>query len=105
MSASDSNDSKLAEALIECKRLRKENRELRERLGLSAMEDENLPAGIAIPNLKNAEITAKSDPERKVQLFRSLFRGRDDIYAVRWEARSGKSGYSPAHRRLWDASF
>jgi superfamily II DNA or RNA helicase len=37
-----------------------------------------------------------------VKLFRSLFRGRDDVYAVRWEGRNnGKAGYSPAHRRVW----
>jgi len=28
-------------------------------------------------------------------LFRSLFRGREDVYAVRWE-KGGMSGYSPA---------
>ena len=33
----------------------------------------------------------------KIQLFRSLFRGRDDVYAVRWvNAQTGKSGYAPA---------
>ena len=35
----------------------------------------------------------------KIQLFRSLFRGRDDVYAVRWvNAQTGKSGYAPALR-------
>lgn len=36
-----------------------------------------------------------------MKLFRSLFRGRDDVYAVRWEGRDGKKGYSPAYRRVW----
>jgi len=35
-------------------------------------------------------------------LFRSLFRGREDVYAVRWENRKGKSGYSPACAHEWD---
>ena len=33
----------------------------------------------------------------KVDLFRRLFRGRTDVYPVRWESKtSGKSGYAPA---------
>ncbi len=35
----------------------------------------------------------------KIQLFRSLFRGRDDVYAVRWaNSRTGKTGYAKAVR-------
>ena len=38
----------------------------------------------------------------KVALFRRLFRGRDDVYALRWEnARTGKSGYVPATAGGW----
>ena len=33
----------------------------------------------------------------KVEVFQSLFAGRDDVYALRWEsARTGKYGWSPA---------
>ena len=34
-------------------------------------------------------------PEQ-VQLFKSVFKGRDDVFAVRWE-KGNKSGYMPAH--------
>ncbi len=38
----------------------------------------------------------------KVALFRQLFRGRMDVYPVRWESKStGKSGYSPACANEW----
>jgi superfamily II DNA or RNA helicase len=38
----------------------------------------------------------------KIALFRRLFRGRSDVFAVRWEnAKSGRSGYSPACRNEW----
>ena len=41
--------------------------------------------------------------EAKVQLFRSLFRGREDVFARRWESRrTGKAGYSPACANEWD---
>jgi len=40
----------------------------------------------------------------KVALFRRLFRGRTDVYPIRWEAKtSGKSGYSPACANEWRA--
>ena len=40
--------------------------------------------------------------EEKVHLFRRLFRGRADVYPVRWESKvSGKSGYAPACANEW----
>jgi hypothetical protein len=50
----------------------------------------------------SASVTADSRPELKVSLFRNLFRGRDDVYAVRWEGRNGRTGYSPAGIREWN---
>ncbi|MCF8225064.1 MAG: DEAD/DEAH box helicase [Bacteroidales bacterium] len=38
--------------------------------------------------------------DHKIKLFKSLFRGREDIYAVRWE-KDGKSGYMPAYDVDW----
>ena len=35
-----------------------------------------------------------------IELYKSLFRGRTDIYAVRWE-REGRSGYMPAYKVDW----
>jgi len=43
-----------------------------------------------------------SPPAIKIALFRSLFRGRQDIYPSRFESRtSGKSGYAPACGNEW----
>jgi len=40
--------------------------------------------------------------QKKVALFRSLFRGRMDVYPVRWESKTtGKSGYAPACANEW----
>ncbi|QDI04328.1 TOTE conflict system archaeo-eukaryotic primase domain-containing protein [Xanthomonas cerealis] len=42
--------------------------------------------------------------DQKVALFRRLFRGRKDVYPVRWESQaSGKSGYAPACANEWRA--
>ncbi len=43
------------------------------------------------------DVDGGSPAEAKIDLFRLLFAGREDVYALRWEsARSGKSGWSPA---------
>ena len=40
-----------------------------------------------------------SSPEEKIAVFRSLFTGRDDVYATRWvSTKTGRSGWSPAVR-------
>lgn len=36
----------------------------------------------------------------QIQLFMSLFKGRNDIYARRWE-KDGRNGYSPAYQLDW----
>jgi hypothetical protein len=37
----------------------------------------------------------------KVALFRRLFRGRDDLYSLRWQSSSGRSGFAPACANEW----
>jgi superfamily II DNA or RNA helicase len=38
----------------------------------------------------------------KVTLFRSIFRGREDVFPLRWDnTRTGKSGYAPACTNEW----
>lgn len=55
----------------------------------------------AIDN-NTAEVTMRSTPQEKIALFRSLFRGREDVYALRWyNAKTGKSGYSPVCANKW----
>ena len=50
-----------------------------------------------IPDVHN-----KSDSMSKIALFMSLFRGRADVYAKRWEnKKTGASGYSPVCLNLW----
>src|ERR1039457_6931784 len=45
----------------------------------------------------------KESEHRKIALFRTLFRGREDVYALRWEGRDSKSGYMPASIQDWSA--
>ena len=46
--------------------------------------------------------TEMSVPE-KIALFRRFFRGREDVYALRFEGPGDKSGYFPAGIRDWKA--
>ena len=40
--------------------------------------------------------------DEKIALFRRLFRGRTDVYPIRWESKtSGKTGYAPACANEW----
>jgi superfamily II DNA or RNA helicase len=49
-----------------------------------------------------ARVAAASSTEEKIALFRTLFRGREEVFPRRWEnARSGKAGYSPVCRNEW----
>jgi len=98
MSTSESTDPKFAEMREECERLREENRQLRERFGIPQKETAPPFAGAAVSPVT---VSGKSSPDEKVKLFRSLFRGREDVYALRWEGRNGKTGYSPACRKVW----
>ena len=46
--------------------------------------------------------TSHSPPASKIALFRSLFRGREDVYPRRFESRkTGRSGYQPACANEW----
>ncbi|MGQ0621026.1 MAG: TOTE conflict system archaeo-eukaryotic primase domain-containing protein [Panacagrimonas sp.] len=63
--------------------------------------DWRLPAPQPAPVQAAPEPSTLSTAE-KVALFRKLFRGRTDVYPVRWEGKtSGKTGYSPACANEW----
>lgn len=50
----------------------------------------------------NAKITKYSSPQDKFNLYRSLFKGREDVYALRWyNSKTEKSGYSPVCSNKW----
>jgi hypothetical protein len=69
-----------------------ENRELKK-------EVELLKAQLDIPSMPKGE--GQASPREKIRLFMSLFKGRDDVYARRWENKAGKSGYSPVCLNEW----
>ena len=56
------------------------------------------PSGVSRPSTEPSKLSTGE----KVALFRRLFRGRTDVYPVRWESKTtGKSGYAPACGNEW----
>jgi superfamily II DNA or RNA helicase len=87
-------------------RLREENARLRRLLAVHGIpipqstSDDTLPVQTPEP----VAVESKEDRARKrIALFRSLFRGREDVYARRWDNPDGRSGYSPAALKDWKA--
>ncbi|MBM4307343.1 MAG: DEAD/DEAH box helicase, partial [Deltaproteobacteria bacterium] len=110
MNTLDDLKAQLQKALEECASLREENKQLKKQLGLTSKEI------IPPPKLTISEppslytttrptVTNHSLIEEQVTLFRSLFRGREDVYSVRWEGKYGNAGYSPACANEWKRSL
>jgi hypothetical protein len=80
-------------------RLREENARLRRLLAVHSIPIPQL-APETRPPTKTVETAPPVDKEerarKRIALFRSLFRGREDVYARRWEKDDSGSGYAPA---------
>ncbi|SDF67125.1 hypothetical protein SPACI_050450 [Sporomusa acidovorans DSM 3132] len=92
--------------LAENKNLKKELKNLKERFGISDIQtvpeqntdvlssdssylvEESLPPNRSCENedrVSLSSINNFSDPQAKIELFMALFKGRDDVFAKRWE--------------------
>lgn len=128
----ESNENELRQTREENERLRAENRRLKALLESFALQPASSlkaptldrkdkqtsrerplskPAASRIPHETCCESSepgsvgtedSMSSQKEKIALFRSLFHGREDVYAIRWESRKRKSGYSPACANEWD---
>jgi len=53
-------------------------------------------------NSQSGPINKNTSLDERVMLYMTLFHGRDDVYAYRWEnQKTGKTGYSPACENIW----
>ena len=108
MSKIDSEFPNLEASLAEVRRLREENARLRSLLIEHSVRIPEIPSPTAVSQTPQT-ISAAPDvrrsalgtAEQRIELFRSLFRGRDDVYAIRWESADGRSGYMPKADRDW----
>ncbi|MHB8907777.1 MAG: TOTE conflict system archaeo-eukaryotic primase domain-containing protein [Syntrophales bacterium] len=103
--------------LAENSALREENKILKARLGITDSSRPNpprdpenhLPLADEAPDLPEKkpppEPPTQLDPVEKIRLFMSLFKGREDVYAKRWQNREGRAGYAPVCRNEWKAGI
>ena len=103
--------------LSENKRLIKENDRLKVQLGITKCKpSENRIAESTTeintledePSDTNAlsHVNNKSDSISKIKLFMSLFKGRDDVYAKKWEnKKKATSGFSPVRLNRWQVGL
>lgn len=87
----------------ELEQLREENTRLKRLLsehGILWEESQEASTEKLIPRTSELPAPQLSTTE-KVALFRRLFRGRSDVYPLRWESAKGKSGYSPTCGNEW----
>ncbi|MCD8294048.1 MAG: DEAD/DEAH box helicase family protein [Clostridia bacterium] len=76
--------------------------EITEELAYIAEEEKEEEKAQPAPEpLERKQVTAASPMEDKLELFRSLFKGRPDVFAKRWQSKAGKSGYSPVCANEW----
>jgi superfamily II DNA or RNA helicase len=81
-------------------RLADKKRQLEE--ALCAASISGPPSQPCLGSPESQGVNNHSSPEDKITLFRSLFRGREDVYARRFESKkTGKSGYQPCCRNEW----
>ena len=112
---------KYQQLLLENNRLREEIKRLKTQLGGDARHEELQGSDSKVseylaapepelfdrqtetkPSTPSEVLNKRSDASAKIRLFRSLFRGRDEVYAKRWENKAkGTSGYSPACGNEW----
>ncbi|MCP3937616.1 MAG: DEAD/DEAH box helicase family protein, partial [Actinomycetia bacterium] len=103
---SASSEPSRPELLAEVDELRAEVARLHDLLGLAERTGDQHRRSWA-PTLfggtnPTPEVTRDSPPAEKLELIRSLFGARADVYAQRWENQNtGRSGWSPAVRGGW----
>jgi superfamily II DNA or RNA helicase len=73
-----------------------------EKLRQLQMQKEQLADGASLLDVNIPDVTNLSSQDKKISLFCSLFKGRDDVFPKRYEsAKSGKSGYTPNCENEW----
>lgn len=70
----------------ECDRLRSENQELKKRFGLkSSNTTQSEPLLRETIKPKNQKVHKNFSTQEKITIFKNLFKGRNDVYASRWD--------------------
>lgn len=97
-------DARIAELVTRLTALERERAEVLAEINtLRSVWNEEAAAIKAVPSANAGDlIDRNSTIEKKIALFRRLFRGRSDVFPIRWENHTtGRSGYAPACANEW----
>jgi superfamily II DNA or RNA helicase len=97
-------DQQIEAAEKELAGLDKKRAAIMEQMEALRREKSGISQGSPVSFLVNGRtpVTNQSPQEDKISLFRTLFRGREDVYPKRFESKkTGKSGYQPVCRNEW----
>jgi superfamily II DNA or RNA helicase len=73
-----------------------------EKLRQLQIQKEQLAQATVTVSFNGPKITKSSPQDEKISLFRTLFKGREDVFPKRYEStKSGKSGYTPNCKNEW----
>ncbi len=97
-------DGRISELMARLTALERERAEIVAEINaLRSVQNERTAAVKVVPSGRAGDPTNRNSPiEKKIALFRRLFRGRPDVFPIRWENRTtGRSGYAPACANEW----
>jgi len=99
----DEIDRLAAELEKQLKDLDSKRKEIQEKIrNLSHQRKAFTVAENAFGPSRDRPVSEISSVSQKIALFRSFFRGREDLYAQRWEStKTGKTGYQPVCKNDW----
>ena len=97
-------DARITELVARLAALERERAEVLAEINtLRSVWNEEAAAIKAVPSANAGDpIDRNSTIEKKIALFRRLFRGRSDVFPIRWENdTTGRNGYAPACANEW----
>ena len=97
-------DARITELVARLTALERERAEILAEINtLRSVWNEEAAAIKAVPSANAGDpIDRNSTIEKKIALFRRLFRGRSDVFPIRWENdTTGRNGYAPACANEW----
>jgi superfamily II DNA or RNA helicase len=96
-------DARISELMARLTSLERERAEIVAEINALRPVQNERTAAVKVPSGRAGDPTDRHSPiEKKIALFRRLFRGRSDVFPIRWENRTmGRSGYAPACANEW----
>ncbi|MDP4176206.1 MAG: restriction endonuclease subunit R, partial [Bacteroidota bacterium] len=95
-------NQEILKAEEELKLLNERQKELIEKILWLKKQKDFVSKPLIVSDDQNETINNYSSEKAKIDLFRSLFKGREDVFPKRFEnSKTGKSGYQPTCSNEW----